>query len=587
VADEIEIKFGANTVDMEQAVSRVQSELRKLGSVVDHVGDKIDDTFSKESQKALKEMRSRTRQLRQEIKRFNDDLSPATKQSLGFLVSIQKLNIAINASKMVYGTAARAAIGFADGVHEAIRASGEFIEELDAIQNPLFQFSDTTAENIEKVNNQFDTLLGLSKMLAVQFAGEFAFAASEVTGLLENLALAYGKVNQKILDTSGGTVGLTGMLLDLATGGGYGMLTTAVEKANDAFGFQDEEIADLREQFDGLGQEQKNAEENYKDYVDTIRSSQKDVDRALEKLRRIEMRAEVGGLEGMEKLNELFRQQWQEIDNIAASAMKEAETQEQRAAVIAQHQATILALNEEHSRKVQIQRDKDADAFMKDIDKEIELIRERQKAKDNELKNQKEKQQKFVSDSQNLMKASADVMGDISGLFGEMLENAEGKSRQQLMRLFAMQKASAIAQAAINATLASMSALANPPGPPFTIPIAATVAALGAVQVAQIAAEPPPFHIGTRVSDLAPDEARITRREGLAVLTPQGIAAGGAEAVADANAGITPSSMGQTVLFKYDHRMFDATITDNLKRSNSPLGNAIRRSSYGHRRRNG
>jgi hypothetical protein len=62
VADEIEIKFGANTVDMEQAVSRVQSELRKLGSVVDNVGDKIDDTFSKESEKALKEMRARTRQ---------------------------------------------------------------------------------------------------------------------------------------------------------------------------------------------------------------------------------------------------------------------------------------------------------------------------------------------------------------------------------------------------------------------------------------------------------------------------------------------------------------------------------------------
>ena len=289
----------------------------------------------------------------------------------------------------------------------------------------------------------------------------------------------------------------------------------------------------------------------------------------------------------MEKLNVQFRQQWQEIDKIAASAMEEAKTQEQRAAVTAQHQATILALNEEYSREVQIQRDKDTDAFMRDIDKEIDLIKKRNKAKEDGLKEEREKQQKFVSDQQNLMRASADVMGDISGLFGEMLENAEGKSRQQLMRLFAMQKASAIAQAAINSTLASMSALANPPGPPFTIPIAATVAALGAVQVAQIAAEPPPFHIGTRVSDLAPDEARITRREGLAVLTPQGIAAGGAEAVADANAGIAPSSTGQTVLFKYDHRMFDATITDNLKRSNSPLGNAIRRSSYGHRRRNG
>jgi len=289
----------------------------------------------------------------------------------------------------------------------------------------------------------------------------------------------------------------------------------------------------------------------------------------------------------MEKLNELFEQQWQEIDQIAKSAMKEAKTKEQRAAVEAQHSATILALNEEHSREVQQQRDKDFEAFMKDVDNQIALEKKHKNEKDKDLKEQKDAQQKFVSDQQSLMRASADVMGDISSLFGDMLENTEGKSRQQMMRMFAMQKASAIGQAAINATLASMAALANPPGPPFTIPIAATVAALGAVQVAQIAAEPPPFHIGTRVSDLAPDEARITRREGLAVLTPQGIAAGGAEAVADANAGISSGAGNQTVLFKYDHRMFDATITDNLKRSNSPLGNAIRRSSYGHRRRNG
>ena len=587
MADEIEIKFSADTIDVDQAINRVQREIQKLGLTVANVGDQIEFAFSKESQKAIAQSQARIKSLKDSMKQLKDEIRPATKQSVSFLENIQKLRIAGGFLQGALSAATNAAIGFAGGVFEAIRASEDLIVELSDVDNELFQFSETTAENIEKVNDQFNTMLGISKMLTVQFAGEFAHAATEVVDLINHLGLAYGKANKKLLEVSGGTTGLSTLLLNLATGGGYGQVIDATTKLNELFKFQDEELENLKKGFANNAEQTKKAKKEYQDYVKELEKNQKTVDRAIDKLAKIEMRAEVGGLEGMEKLNKLFEQQWQEIDNIAKSALEEADTQEQRAAVIAQHQAAILALNEEYSREVEIQRKKDTDAFMRDIDKEIDLIKKRNKAKEDGLKEDKEKQEKFVSDSQNLMKASAEVMGDISGLFGEMLENAEGKSRQQLMRLFAMQKASAIAQAAINATLASMSALANPPGPPFTIPIAATVAALGAVQVAQIAAEPPPFHIGTRVSDLAPDEARITRREGLAVLTPQGIAAGGAEAVADANAGITPSSMGQTVLFKYDHRMFDATITDNLKRSNSPLGNAIRRSSYGHRRRNG
>jgi len=80
---------------------------------------------------------------------------------------------------------------------------------------------------------------------------------------------------------------------------------------------------------------------------------------------------------------------------------------------------------------------------------------------------------------------------------------------------------------------------------------------------------------------------RITRREGLAVLTPQGIQSGGAEAVANANAGMAPAASSQPLVFQYQHQMFDATIEDNIKRSNSPLGAVLRSSSYGHRRRNG
>jgi hypothetical protein len=66
-----------------------------------------------------------------------------------------------------------------------------------------------------------------------------------------------------------------------------------------------------------------------------------------------------------------------------------------------------------------------------------------------------------------------------------MLYNASGKQSQAL---FYLMKAAATAQAVINAWLAYTQALATPPGPPYTIPLAKMALAMGLAGAAAIAA---------------------------------------------------------------------------------------------------
>ena len=128
----------------------------------------------------------------------------------------------------------------------------------------------------------------------------------------------------------------------------------------------------------------------------------------------------------------------------------------------------------------------------------------------------------------------------------------EGKSRTTQRKVFRMKKASDLASATISTAAAVMAALAFPPGPPATIPMAALAGVMGAVQIGTIAAQQPSFHIGSRAGDLAPDEVRATLTRGEAVLTRQAQAALGldSEGVADGNAGIAAA---QTIVVQYQH----------------------------------
>lgn len=144
--------------------------------------------------------------------------------------------------------------------------------------------------------------------------------------------------------------------------------------------------------------------------------------------------------------------------------------------------------------------------------REMERIAERRRA-----------DQEALTTSLSLASNTIGAMGD---LWGTLAESAGASARE----VWGIQKAAAVAQAALAIPLAVLEGLKS--GGPAAPALAAVYGALAAIQFATVAATPPPkFHSG---GVLAPDEETITVRtnERLAVLTSQG-----ADSVARMNAG--------------------------------------------------
>ena len=179
--------------------------------------------------------------------------------------------------------------------------------------------------------------------------------------------------------------------------------------------------------------------------------------------------------------------------------------------------------------------------------------------------------ERFIS-SRNGMEKIA-IQEQIRGL-----ERKVEAEKEAAVAVFNMQKALGIAEAGIRPAVAVAAALAQPPGPPATIPFGILAGVLGGAQIAAIAAEPPPsFHAGGMVAQAAPDEinARLLRTE--AVLSPQGVnAVGGEEGVRQLNRGA--GGVGQPIVsvLQVRSRTVDAMISDNLRTKQGPLVDALR-----------
>ena len=149
--------------------------------------------------------------------------------------------------------------------------------------------------------------------------------------------------------------------------------------------------------------------------------------------------------------------------------------------------------------------------------------------------------------------------------------------KRAALEAFGVSKALSIAEASIRTAVSVATALSTPPGPPATIPMGVLAGVLGGIQIAAIAAEPPPsFHSGGMVSMGAPDEitARLLRSE--AVLSPQGVAAaGGEDGVRDLNRGSGGQQPVISVL-QVRSRVVDAMLSDNLRTKQGPLTDALR-----------
>lgn len=116
---------------------------------------------------------------------------------------------------------------------------------------------------------------------------------------------------------------------------------------------------------------------------------------------------------------------------------------------------------------------------------------------------------------------NAEAREAIEKRFEEEKAKLERQQAQRARRMAVFQKALAVSQSIIDTSLAVVSALKNPPGPPVTIPAAISAGIFGSVRTATIAAQPiPAFAKGT---NYAPGGVALVGEKGREIIeTPSG-----------------------------------------------------------------
>jgi hypothetical protein len=168
-------------------------------------------------------------------------------------------------------------------------------------------------------------------------------------------------------------------------------------------------------------------------------------------------------------------------------------------------------------------------------------------------------------------KSQVDALKEERRIALEAIKDQKARATEQ----FKVNKSLRIAEAIMGTASAAAQALASPPGPPTTIPLAALAAALGAVQIARIANEQPSFHQGGMVTGLQPDERSAVLRTGEGVLTAQGVAAAGGPAGVNALNQGGAGGQPLTVVFTASNRVMDSAVY-NAMRSGSQLRSVTR-----------
>ncbi len=192
------------------------------------------------------------------------------------------------------------------------------------------------------------------------------------------------------------------------------------------------------------------------------------------------------------------------------------------------------------------------------------------------------------------LEAAADIAGSVGSMIQKVIQRQlDGsdeltkKQKANLKVLFALQQAAAISSIIIDTALAAMKAYAmfGPPPSPVGIAASAGVIAIGAAQVAAVASQKPPFHIGG-IIPAAPGKqgVMINALPGESVLNREATAGLGAEGVSALNSG-SGMGGGVTIEMVYKHRIFDNFVSDNISKG-GPLRNAIKSGRrVGHRSR--
>lgn len=162
----------------------------------------------------------------------------------------------------------------------------------------------------------------------------------------------------------------------------------------------------------------------------------------------------------------------------------------------------------------------------------------------------------------------------------QQLEKEGADRKENALKAFRVQKALNLANAISGTALAIVNAASMQPFLPLGLAASIAAGALGAVQIGLIASQQPPqvAHLGAEVRARTSDEVPLIARRGEYVVTQQGQQnLGGREAVAAANAGHPVSSGGAVTVFKVGNRAVDAMVSNNVRRRQGPLTEAIRR----------
>jgi hypothetical protein len=188
--------------------------------------------------------------------------------------------------------------------------------------------------------------------------------------------------------------------------------------------------------------------------------------------------------------------------------------------------------------------------------------------------------------------AISDMILQVSGANVTAQEDMNDKQKRAVKTAFAINKATAIAQAGINTALGVTNALTVQPIVPLGVAMAALVATTGGIQTALIAAkQPPSFHVGGLIGGggSGPDEVTITARTGEGVVSAQGMAALGEDGLRALNRGQGAADRPIVVVNQVGPATVEAGTAMALERPTPLTRRALRRAARrpGRRKRGG
>jgi hypothetical protein len=182
--------------------------------------------------------------------------------------------------------------------------------------------------------------------------------------------------------------------------------------------------------------------------------------------------------------------------------------------------------------------------------------------------------------AQASLSASAGLFGGISELAGAAADMQVGTSKDAAMQLFGIQKAAALAQAAINTALSVSQALVTPP--PIGPLQAAAALAAGLAQTAVIASTPPPSFSDT------PGVMQMSSRGAVSLAAGDYFAAAKDPGELQRQTGATTGGSASILEVRLGHRVLDRSVAQTIRQGgrlqrelsrstkSGPTGHAVR-----------